>query len=134
MKTLRLVILLCLAAVPALAQVPPVVNPGGVSFTASPDHDAVANGIPVVARYTLDIATVAAPTVAVKTVDMGKPTPVSGTVTFSGLATVTAALPVGDYVGVVKAEGPGGVSAGAVSDPFSLKPRAPAAPGKAVWR
>lgn len=125
---------LSLLALPAFAQTPPIVNPSGVEFAASTDHDTVANGVALVAKYTLAISTVAAPAVIVKTVDLGKPAPVAGKVTFTGLAPVIAALTAGDYVAVVSAEGPGGVTASVPSDPFSVRPKAPAAPGKPVWK
>lgn len=134
MKAVFLAVVLCLCAVPALAQVPPATNPSGVEFGPSADHDAVANGQPVLTKYTLDIATQAAPTVVVKSVDLGKPAIVNGTIAYTGLAAAYATLPAGTYVAVIKAEGPGGVSAGVTSDPFLVKPRAPAAPGKPVWK
>ncbi len=127
------VFLLCLCAVSVQAQVPPVVNPSAVEFAPSADDSAIQNGVPVVSKYTMDIATVAAPTVVVKTVDFGRPAVVNGKITPSIVATV-ASLPVGDYIAIIKAEGPGGVSAGLVSDPFAVRPRTPAAPGKPLWK
>ncbi len=133
MKTWMLALALCLSAVSAQAQVPPVVNPTAVEFTPSADDSVIQNGTPVVTRYTMDIATVAAPTVVVRTVDFGKPAVVNGKITPNISATI-AALPVGDYIAIVKAEGPGGVTASVPSDPFAVRPKAPGAPGKAVWK
>ncbi len=133
MKTWMLALALCLVAAPALAQVPPVVNPTAVEFTPSADDSVIQNGTPVVTRYTMDIATVAAPTVVVRTVDFGKPAVVNGKITPNISATV-AALPVGDYIAIIKAEGPGGVTASVPSDPFTVRPKAPGAPGKAGWK
>ncbi len=131
MKTFTFgLLILVLAAVPAAAQVPAVVNPSGVEFTPSVDDGAPVNGV---TRYLLDIATQAAPTVVVKSVDLGHPAIVAGKITVSIDATVKT-LAVGDYVAVVKAEGPGGVSASVQSDPFAVRPRAPGAPGKPVWK
>ena len=133
MKPYLLAFLLCLVALPAAAQVPPIVNPTGVEWDSA-DHDAVANGAPVITRYLLEIATSATTPVIVRTVDMGKPTLVGGKVTYLGLGAVVQSLPSGNYIAVVKAEGPGGVSAGTLSDPFTVKVRVPAAPGKPAWK
>ncbi len=133
MKTWILALALCLSAVSVHAQVPPVVNPTAVEFTPSADDSTIQNGAPVVSRYTMDIATVAAPTVVVRTVDFGKPAVVNGKITPNISATV-AGLPVGDYIAIIKAEGPGGVSPGLVSDPFAVRPKVPGAPGKPVWK
>ncbi len=135
MKTwMILAFVLCLsAAVSVQAQVPPVVNPSAVEFTPSADNDTIQNGVALVTSYAMDIATVTAPLVVVRTVDFGKPAVVNGKITPNISATIQA-LPVGDYVATIRAVGPGGVSTGAVSDPFTVKPRAPGAPGKPVWK
>lgn len=124
---------LLLMVVPAFAQVPAVVNPQAVSWD-SPDHTLASNGQPVVTRYLLELAAASAPSVVVKTVDMGKPALVNGRVEFVGLDAIGRTLPVGSYIAVVRVEGPGGVAPGALSDPFTLKVPAPSAPGKPVWK
>ncbi len=133
MKKWIIALALCLSATVAQAQVPAVVNPTVVEFAPSADDSTVQNGVPVVTKYTMDIATVAAPNVVVKTVDFGKPAVVNGKIAPS-ITTTVQALAVGDYIAIIKAEGPGGVSAGLVSDPFTVKPKAPGAPGKPVWK
>ncbi len=135
MKTALCAIVAILFAVPAFAQVPPIVNPTTIQFTASADHDAVQSGLPVVSKYTVDVMSASAPTGTVwKTVDLGKPTPVSGQISFAGMGTALSTLNPGSYVAVVKAEGPGGVTASVPSDPFQVAIKAPAAPGKPVWK
>jgi hypothetical protein len=115
------------------AQVPPVTNPSGVSWPASPDHAVVENGVPLVTRYVLELATVAAPGTVVKSVDAGKPTVTGGTATFMGMAAVNASLNAGDYTAVVVTEGPGGRVPSVRSDPFTVAPRAAGAAGKPGW-
>jgi hypothetical protein len=88
-----------------------------------------------VAKYTVDILSASAPTGTVwKTVDLGKPTPVSGKITVSSLGAVLSTLNAGSYVAIVKAEGPGGVTVSVASDPFQIAIKAPAAPGKPAWK
>ncbi len=134
MKTWMLALALCLSATVAHAQVPPVVNPGGVEFTPSIDNDVIANGVAKVTRYTLQIAAQATPAVVLKTVDLGKPAVVNGKITYTGLDPVTSTLLAGNYVAVVLTEGPGGSTPSVASDPFTVAPKVPAAAGKPVWK
>jgi len=114
-------------------QVPPVINPSGVSFSSA-DHNVTDLGVPVISRYTMDIMAASAPggTPVKAGVDLGKPTLTSGTVTWTQFATVRATMTAGDYVAKIWAEGPGGRSGSPLSDPFTLAPRLPSAPGKPV--
>ncbi len=134
MRTALCAIVALLFAVPVTAQVP-VVNPNTIEFNASVDHDALSNGTAVLTKYTVSILAAAQPTGTVwKVIDLGKPTPVSGKITFTGLAASLADMNPGSYVAVVKAEGPGGVSASVASDPFQVAIRAPGVPGKPVLK
>lgn len=115
-------------------QVPPIVNPNGVKFPASPDDAVVENGVRVVTGYKLDLSNTTTPTVVTKTVDVGQPALVAGQVVFSQLAAVRATLPVGNYTAVAYAEGPGGRTVmSVISDPFTVAARVATAPGKPVW-
>jgi hypothetical protein len=113
------------------------VNPRGIQFDASLDHDAIANGVPLLTRYALDIyagATPAATAVPITTASLGKPAPVSGVIAFMGVPTITASLSQGTYVAKVCAEGGGGRNCSVFTDPFDLTPPAPQAPGsKPTW-
>lgn len=102
-----------------------------VSFGASSDHSlTLGDGTIVVTRYELVLAKTAAPTVAVATIDLGKPTP-DATTKVIALANVPlpAGFPSGDYVGRVATVGPGGRSSEIVSPSFSKagQPGAPTA-------
>src|SRR5262245_49213496 len=53
-----------------------VVDPYSVEFVPSPDHNATANGVPVVSGYNLEFYVVGDPT-PLRVVDIGKPAPAS---------------------------------------------------------
>ena len=114
------------------AQPVQLVNPSTVQFAASTDHAAVQNTVAVVARYLLEILDPAG--ALAKTVDLGKPAPdATGQIAFTGLVAAMNTLPPATYTVRVVAEGPGGQGRSALSDPFSVQVRAPAAPaGKPV--
>ncbi len=115
-------------------QVPPIVNPNGIAFTPSADNATVENGVALVTKYTMELFNVTAPTTVVKTVDLGKPTPgTNGEIQWMQMASVRTTLPVGNYTANVYAEGPGGRSAPATSDPFTVAPRTAGATGKPRW-
>ncbi len=114
-------------------QVPPIVNPNGIAFTPSVDEAVVENGVTLVSKYTMELFKTTAPTVVVKAVDLGMPALVSGERQWMSMAPVRVTLAAGSYTASVYAEGPGGRSAAAVSDPFSVAPRAAAATGKPRW-
>lgn len=114
-------------------QVPPVVNPRGISWPASPDHSVTENGVALVTRYVIELSTVAAPGTVAKSVDAGKPALQGADVTFMGMAAVNATLAAGDYTAVVVTEGPGGRVPSVRSDPFTVAPRAAGAAGKPRW-
>jgi hypothetical protein len=115
------------------AQVPAIVNPSGVAFTPSSDNDVIENGVALVTKYTLEFFNVTAPTTVVKTVDIGKPATVAGEISWMQLAAVRVTLSPGSYTVNVYAEGPGGRSGAASSDPFTVAVRSAAAPGKPRW-
>jgi hypothetical protein len=101
-------------AAPVLFQV--VTNPTTVEFTSA-DHNAVVDGTAVVTRY--DVQVLNGAQAIVKTIDAGKPTSTTTTVTYAQLATGLAGLPSASYTVRIVAVGPGGASAPSVaSDPF----------------
>ena len=112
-----------------------------VTFGQSPDQTAtMADGTPILARYELTIDRLANPAavppilgaVGVAVLNLGKPTPVGGTISLLNVA-VPVTLTGGDYLGRLAAVGPGGRS-GDLSAPFSQPtvPRAVAAPAAIV--
>lgn len=109
-----------------------LVNPTTVVFGRSPDHDVVEGGTEKVTGYTIDVLNGGGTSVASR--DIGKPTPVNGEITYTGLRTITTGLANGNYVVVVTAFGPGGRSDGtAPSATFSVaattsRPAAPVGP------
>jgi len=116
-------------------QVPPISNPSGLSFSSS-DYSTVAGTPPVavVSNYTVDILS---GTTVVKSQNIGKPTLSGGVVTYNALASLRGALPDGSYMARVWAEGPGGRTVSANSDPFLwatpvVLPPAPQSPQKPV--
>ncbi len=137
---LCLTLLLLAVPVNSFAQI--VNNPSTIEYLASPTHAAVTTevtvstsgtvmpiGSPLLTSYQVNIVP-ASGGFPVKTTDIGKPAPVSGKITFTGLASVYAGLPVCPFVGAaltacytatVQARGPGGLSSATPSsDPFSL--------------
>jgi hypothetical protein len=95
-------------------------------FTASPDHDAIEHGTPVVQRYELVVTRPGGQ--AVPAIDLGKPALTAGEV-IADVHTALISLPAGEgYSAVVRAVGPAGVTASAAA-PFALTVRAPAATG-----
>lgn len=112
----------------ALCVIPSLVSaqPRTATFSASPDHATVDNGVARLTNYTLAVTPQGGS--ALPEIDLGKPTPVSGTISASPAALQT--LAPGTYTAVVFAVGPGGRSGSAASDPFSVVTPAPRAPGK----
>ena len=111
---------------PGAMQIPPIVNPNGLSFTASPDHSAL------VTQYQV-IVYPAGSSAAVRSVPIGKPTPdLSGNITYMQFSTIRAGLPAGSYTAKISADGTGGSTLSAASDPFT-QAIPPAAPGKPLW-
>jgi hypothetical protein len=102
------------AAAPVAAQ--SVVNPSLAEFTPSADHDAVANGVPVVTRYELEIFQ-QGQTSAVRTIGLGKPAPAAdGKIRVDFANLLTSPLTAGVvYTADVVAVGPGGRAASALS-------------------
>ncbi len=97
-------------------------GPTTVTFSASPDHATVVNGVTLLTSYRVDVFGGA----STLSKDCGKPTVVGGN--------VTCPLPTGlpnnvALTAKAVAVGPGGESAGPASDPFANM-AAPAAPGK----
>jgi hypothetical protein len=104
-----------------------VINPTTATFTASPDHSAVQNTVPLVSNYELRIFQ-SGGTTPVRTVNLNKPTPDASNVITVSVVSTMALLAPGDYFGQVAAIGPGGEGVSANSNPFQVKPRAPGAP------
>lgn len=124
---------LAVAGVPVWAQTPAVVNPTTVQFTPSADHDVI-NPVttqPMVLRYDLRIFTEQPlGTVPVTTVDIGKPTPVGGTITVTNAVWFSGLTPNTRYVAKVAAVGPTGEGVSDPSGPFGNvgPPQRPSAP------
>lgn len=132
----RSCVLVCLAGCMStvLAQTPVLVTPSsGISFTPSPDHNATVTVggtvVNVVTTYVLVVhqGTTATGPVAF-TLDLGKPTPVSGSITVKPVANF-GGLAQGSYVATVTANGSGGSAVSPLSDPFA-RVNPPAATGK----
>lgn len=94
-----------------------VINPTGVEFDVSADHNTVVVGVPVVARYELRIFLSAAAPTPVSVFDLGKPSPVGIKATVRNVAMFTP-LSSGGYVARVVAIGPGGEGVSDATDPF----------------
>lgn len=123
MKTVCAFAFLMLLSVVASAQT--VLNPTKVQFTPSADHDAVIDGVAIVAGYELRHFIVGASS-PVQIESLGKPAPVSGTIT----APITA-MPFStslQYVARVAAVGPTGEGISESSNPYFFvgKPGSPA--------
>ena len=102
-----------------------VVDPQYVEFTASPDHDAVANGTPLVQRYSLSIFAVGS-SVAFDTVDLGKPAPSAGVIRVNFIPLLhSQPTPNVVYRSAGDGRGPGGSTASSVSNGFSFQATAP---------
>lgn len=119
MRTLLALLFLALAT-PLYAQ-----NPTTISYGPSADHNTVVAGTAVLTSYRADVKK-ASDSSLVTQKDCGKP---------ALAATLTCALPSGlpanqSLTVTMVAIGPGGSTAGAVSDPFVASLAAPAAPGK----
>lgn len=108
-------------ALPASAQTA-VLNPKTVEFSPSVDHDALeADGTtPVVTKYELRMYVESDPATAISTTDLGKPTPVAGTISITNPLWFAALTPRTRYVAKVAAIGTGGAGVSGPSDPFGL--------------
>lgn len=111
-----------------------VSRPGVLEFT-SVDHSATDAGSPVITSYDVTVFLVGSTTPAKPAVNIGKP-PLSGSVvSYTSFNTVWAGLPAGQYNVTVTAKGSGGAATSPLSTtPFSVDPRAPAAPGVPTFR
>ncbi len=115
-----------------------VQNPTGVSFLASPDHNAVDpfDGLPVLTEYRLNIYAEAAPSgPALSYVSLGKPQPnAQGLIDIAAAPAMFSGAPTNTrLVAKIAAIGPGGTSESGVSNPFVVVvKRPPAAPGSAT--
>lgn len=113
---------LLLLALPGLA----LAQTRTATFSASPDHATLDNGVPRLTNYTLEVTPQGG--TVLPAIDLGKPTPVSGSISASpaGLQTLSP----GTYTAVVFAVGPGGRTGSAASSPFSVATPAPRAAGQ----
>jgi hypothetical protein len=89
-------------------------RPASVSFTASTNHDTAVTSYVVALYRSIDPVT-ATP---VATRNIGKPTPVSGTIT-ADISTTVNGLPSGSYYSVVTAAGSGGSATSTPSSTFT---------------
>jgi hypothetical protein len=101
-------------------------GPWMATFTANPDHATVAQGVPVVASYDLIVTPQGG--AALAPIPLGKPAPVSGTISVNVDAALNA-LPPGTYTAVIRAIGPGGQAVSPAGVPFPLVVPAPGAQG-----
>jgi len=110
-----------------------LVNPTTADFDASSDHAVILNTVALVTKYWIDVYK---PDATLGTsIDLGKPTPVAGKITFTGLVTAMSTLPpAAGYFAKVAAEGPGGRSASAASALFTVAVRAPVPPASPAIR
>lgn len=107
---LALIVTLVVPAVAHAQNTPAtVMSPGAASFPASPDHDLVVGGQPIVTGYKWEIVLVASGQIQ-HTYDLGKPPQSAGVIDLTGLQTLFANLPAGVYRGRLFAYGPGGES------------------------
>jgi len=126
MKILLLTLLLLLLPVPVVAQSTILIDAdSALGFAPSPDHSTTFGtpAVPVLTSYRAEFflrsqvsggVPTGTPTI---TVDLGKPTPVSGTITSAPLRPMVQ--PNLEYIGFVLAVGPGGVSGRSnATDPF----------------
>lgn len=104
--------------------------PKTLQFTPSPDHGTTfSNGTAAVTRYEARAYEVSAPTVLVGTAkDLGKPAPVSGSITYDIQSWVATLPGMKELLVKVAAVGPTGEGVSAASNPF-VPPGAPGAPG-----
>lgn len=127
------VVLLLLALVGAVDRAEAqtqVINPTGVEFDVSADHNTVVLGVPAVTKYELRIFLSATSPTPVSTFDLGKPAPVGTKASVTNVAMFTP-LQTGGYVARVVAIGPGGEGVSDPTDPFGKMgaPAKPTAPG-----
>lgn len=107
-----------LAAQAATAQTV-VINPTTVEFTPSPDHDALAlDGSPLVASYLVEFRLASDPTRVVSAFNLGKPTPVAGSIRVTNVAMFAGLQPNVKYIACVGAMGAAGEGTSAASNPF----------------
>src|SRR4029453_19188530 len=105
-----------------------VVDPHFVEFNASPDHDTLfTDGRPLVSSYSMSIYTSGGST-PIDTINLGKPTPVSGIIRVDFIPLLHAAPPTGvNLEARVLAVGPGGTTPSSTSTGFTFQ--APGRPG-----
>ena len=111
----RFVTLLGLLLLASVASAQTVLNPTTVTFTPSADHNATVGGVALVTKYELRHYLVGAPS-PVQTQDLGKPTPVSGSI--SAAITSLPFSPTNEYIAKVAAVGPTGVGESAASNHY----------------
>ncbi len=113
-----------LIAVSLVCAVPDVnaqtVNPTRAEFGASADHNAVANGVPVVSGYQLELFLIGAQA-PFQTVPFGKPSVDPDGVIRLTLSSILVPLPTAgiNYSATVAAVGPGGLGRSAPSNTFT---------------
>ena len=134
----------CLSATVAFAQVLPY----RAEFTPSDNHNAIEQGVPVIASYGLVVYAPGGTMPVGPEINLGKPTPNASNVISVDVNATMIALPASTncnptvainptppysatcYVARVIARGPGGFAESLPSLPFTLVPRAPTAAGR----
>jgi hypothetical protein len=140
----RVMLALACLALPTMAMAQ-TQEPLRAIFTASTDHAATSQNVDVVSHYELMIfapGSTTNPTIF----NVGKPAPVANQEISVTVEEMFAKLPVSTncnpesptaaqcYTAKIAAVGPGGRGESALSPPFALMPRAPAAPGAPTIR
>lgn len=124
----RWLLTLLLLAVAGPAQAQSVINPKTLTFTASPDHEAVQSGQLLVERYEVQWYA-SGTTTPFQTDPIGKPLMDLNRVITVDLSAIVIGLPLGNtYTARVAAVGPGGSGVSLPSNPFDVALRAPTAP------
>ena len=116
-------ILFLVLATAAVLSAQTVVDPRYVEFSPSADHNTNASdGTPLVQRYSLSVYVVGS-SVAVDTMDLGKPTPSGGVIRVDFLPLLhSVPTPGVVFEARVTAVGPGGSTASSLSNGFSFQP------------
>jgi PA14 domain len=104
-------------------------DPTLIEFTASADHHALANGVPIVSTYRLDVYRADNLTAPVQQITLGKPTPDANLFIRIPLTLSTPLSPGVVYQARIAAVGPGGESPSTWSNQFAASSTGTIPPG-----
>jgi hypothetical protein len=124
----RFALLVIIAAAPS-SLAAQTIDPRTVEFTASPDHDRVVDGVPIVTAYSLQFFVVGT-AIPLQTIDLGKPSPASDGVIRFTFESLLGSWPVAGaiYEARVSAIGPGGAAPSESSNQFTFPSPSPPPP------